>query len=75
MDGIEPYGRTSSGVVLGTSGPGRTTLWQWGGHHDVDSEKPPKPGCYGDITDEGALIGTYENADGSVHPARWFWCG
>jgi len=72
--GIEPYGRTSDGTVFGTTGPGNTTLWQWGGRHNVDSEKLPKPQYYGDVTDGGALIGTYEDAQQTSHPARWFWC-
>jgi hypothetical protein len=72
--GIEPYGKTSGGVVFGTTGPGNTTLWQWGGRHNVDSEKLPKPQYYGDVTDGGALIGTYADAQQQPHPARWFWC-
>jgi hypothetical protein len=73
--GTEPYGRTSSGHVVFGASMGTAMLWQWGTRYNVDSEKQPKVIYYGDISDEGALIGTYENADGSSHPARWFWCG
>lgn len=73
--GVRPYGRTSSGhVVFGTDLGGNAMLWQWGIRYAVDSEKQPSSFYYGDISDEGALIGTYENPDRTSHPARWFWC-
>ncbi|MFD9697695.1 hypothetical protein [Lentzea sp. NPDC059081] len=73
--GTEPYGRTSSGHVVFGAVMGTATLWQWGIRYSVDSAKQPDVRYYGDISDEGALIGTYVDPDGSSHPARWFWCG
>ncbi|MGW6928810.1 hypothetical protein ACWGE0_02025 [Lentzea sp. NPDC054927] len=73
--GTDPYGRTSSGHVVFGSNMGTAVLWQWGIRYGVDSEKQPALGYHGDISDEGALIGTYKNADDTTHPARWFWCG
>ncbi|MDX8029346.1 hypothetical protein SK803_03950 [Lentzea sp. BCCO 10_0856] len=73
--GTEPFGRTSSGHVVFGAVAGIPTLWQWGVRYPVDSAKLPDAAYYGDISDEGALIGTYKNSDGSTHPARWFWCG
>jgi hypothetical protein len=72
--GVWPYGKTSSGTVFGADGGGTATLWQWGIRYAVDSEKQPKSVYYGDVTDGGALIGTYEDAQQASHPARWFWC-
>ncbi|MGW6928809.1 hypothetical protein ACWGE0_02020 [Lentzea sp. NPDC054927] len=73
--GTEPFGRTSSGHVVFGAVMGTPTLWQWGIRYPVDSAKLPNVKYYGDISDEGALIATYEDLDGSTHPARWFWCG
>ncbi|MFD5826428.1 hypothetical protein [Lentzea sp. NPDC060358] len=73
--GTKPFGRTSSGSVVFGSVDGIPSLWQWGIRYAVDSASLPDPSHYGDISDEGALIGTYQDAGGSSHPARWFWCG
>ncbi|WP_325523093.1 hypothetical protein [Lentzea sp.] len=73
--GTKPLGRTSSGHVVFGSVDGTPSLWQWGIRYAVDSAQQPEPEFYGDISDEGALIGTYRSADGRWQPARWFWCG
>src|SRR5213079_1104638 len=69
--GTDPFGRTSSGHVVFGSNMGTAVLAQWGIRYGADSEKQPELGYHGDISDEGALIGTYKNQDGSTHPARW----
>ncbi|SES34053.1 hypothetical protein SAMN05216188_13546 [Lentzea xinjiangensis] len=73
--GTAPFGRTSSGHVVFGAVNGTATLWQWGVRYAVDSAKQPvfAQAYFGDISDEGALIGTYQDPGGS-HPARWFWC-
>ncbi|MFI6095929.1 hypothetical protein ACIA8G_10275 [Lentzea sp. NPDC051213] len=73
--GTWPGGRTSSGHVVFGFVDKVATLWQWGIRYPVDSEKLPvfATAYYTDVTDEGALIGTYFDTDS--RPARWFWCG
>ncbi|MFD9697697.1 hypothetical protein [Lentzea sp. NPDC059081] len=73
--GTKPLGRTSSGHVVFGSVDGIPSLWQWGVHYPVDSANLPDPSYYGDVSDEGALIGTYVGDDLRTRPARWFWCG
>ncbi|MDX8029347.1 hypothetical protein SK803_03955 [Lentzea sp. BCCO 10_0856] len=75
--GTTPWGRTSSGHVVFGAVNGVATLWQWGVHYPVDSANLPvvASAYYGDVTDEGALIGTYIPTGGDSRPARWFWCG
>ncbi|MFS8097093.1 hypothetical protein LFM09_08110 [Lentzea alba] len=73
-DGTHVFGRTSSGTVFGAVSSGVAHLWQWGTHYAVDAEKLPSAWYYGDVTDGGGLVGTYMDADGGRHPARWFWC-
>jgi len=72
--GTKPFGRTSGGTLFGATGPGTPTLWQWGTSYAVDAEKQPDVEYYGDVTDGGALIGTYKAGNGTLQPARWFWC-
>lgn len=75
--GTWPWGRTSSGNVVFGAVNRVASLWQWGVRYAVDSAKQPVVALayYGDVTDEGALIGVYHDARGGSHPARWFWCG
>ncbi|SDG64870.1 probable extracellular repeat, HAF family [Lentzea fradiae] len=72
--GTVPFGRTSDGQAVFGAVMGTPTLWQWGISYPVDSAKLPDARYYGDVTDGGALIGTYVDPGGSTHPARWFWC-
>lgn len=74
--GTAPFGRTPSGQAVFGVVNGTATLWQWGVRYAVDSEKQPvfAVAYHGDVTDEGALIGTYHDSDGTSRPARWFWC-
>ncbi|WP_434444944.1 hypothetical protein [Lentzea sp. E54] len=77
VGGTLPWGRTSSGHVVFGAVNRVATLWQWGIRYPVDSAKQPvvTSTYYGDVTDEGALIGVYHDDRGRSHPARWFWCG
>ena len=73
-EGNKVFGKTSSGTVFGAVTSGTATLWQRGTHYAVDAEKMPSWFYFGEVTDGGALIGTYEASEDTRYPARWFWC-
>lgn len=73
-EGLRAFGKTSSGTLFGTAENSHISLWQWGMRYDMDSETQPQWNYYGDATDGGALIGTYEDWNRVPHAARWFWC-
>ncbi|MFS8097098.1 DUF3466 family protein [Lentzea alba] len=73
-DGTGAWGKNSTGTMFGrkydTSGLSETILWQQGNRELVETEQLPDPFYYGDVTDDGVLIGTH--ADWQPRPARWF---
>lgn len=48
------------------------SLWLGSSRTDVVADKQHYGSHYGDITDSGVLIGTYRDAQGVDHAARWF---
>ncbi|GLY47504.1 hypothetical protein [Lentzea sp. NBRC 102530] len=73
LGGLAPYGRNGSGTVFGRYTTSAPSLWRPSGRTDVVAEHLPQHGYYSDITDAATLIGTYENADRQMRPARWLW--
>lgn len=67
-----PHGKNSSGAFFASVFGGGAALWRDNSRTDIVTDKSPAAGYYGDITDDGVLIGNYQDADGIVHAARWF---
>ncbi|MFS8097099.1 hypothetical protein LFM09_08140 [Lentzea alba] len=71
-DGVAAYGKNNTGTVLGRTAGGETVLWRNGVREQLRSDKLLNPSHHGDVTDDGVLIGTYSDGEGTTHPARWF---
>jgi uncharacterized membrane protein len=75
-DGSGVFGKNATGTIFGRAytrtGVRQTIVWQHGVRQRVEAEKQPDGLYYGDVTDDGVLIGTYEDAEWVSHPARWF---
>ena len=75
-DGSGAWGKNATGTVFGrdytSTGVREIVLWQQGVRQRVELEKQPYGLYYGDVTDDGVLIGTYDDAEWVSHPARWF---
>ncbi|MFS8097094.1 hypothetical protein LFM09_08115 [Lentzea alba] len=67
------HGRNSSGTVYGWTNNG-ASLWQGGARTrtEVVADQVHYGTMYGDITDDGRLIGTYRDAQQVNHAAIWF---
>ncbi|MDT7785927.1 MAG: hypothetical protein QOF58_4346 [Pseudonocardiales bacterium] len=74
--GFTPFGRNGSGTVFGTDRAQAPALWRPSGRTEVVAPNLPRWEYYADINDAATLIGTYQNADRQLRPARWLWvCG
>ncbi|MFS8095570.1 hypothetical protein LFM09_00360 [Lentzea alba] len=67
-----PFGKNSGGALFASLTGGGAAVWRDGGRTGVVADKMPQSTSYGDITDDGVLIGSYLGADGNDHAARWF---
>ncbi|MGW6441863.1 hypothetical protein [Lentzea sp. NPDC055074] len=77
--GTVPFGRNSHGIFFGTYRPNSSStempsVWSGAERTEVAADQLPFSTAYGDVMDDGTLIGTYGGADSNGRPALWV-CG
>ena len=70
-EGRDVYGRNAIGTVFGVNTFGETSIWSGGTRKPIEADVLPNVVYAGDITDDGTMIGTYHDAAGNPHAARW----
>lgn len=71
-----PFGKNSGGTFYGTyrsptTGADFPSVWSGGVRTEVATDHLPFSTVYGDVTDDGTLIGTYSVNNGIARPALW----